>query len=233
MLSRTCILKFKSLGATIVAIVYYPSCRFKEFLPEISPHIEAYMRERYDAVIAGCCRPNHAPLSSRDAAVTICNTCRAIVFEDSPANVKSIWELIASDGAFHFPSFAGERMALQDCWRSQGCHAQQDAVREILRMMNIDIAELPKRRDRADYCGVTLLAPLPAENACFAPKRFCIDGKDTFIPMAPDEQRRAMVRHCDGIAEEKVVCYCVPCTKGILLGGKTAIHLAELVFKMR
>ena len=185
MLSRTCILKFKSLGATIVAIVYYPSCRFKEFLPEISPHIEAYMRERYDAVIAGCCRPNHAPLSSRDTAVTRWNTCRAIVFEDSPANV------------------------------------------------NIDIAELPKRRDRADYCGVTLLAPLPAENACFAPKRFCIDGKDTFIPMAPDEQRRAMVRHCDGIAEEKVVCYCVPCTKGILLGGKTAIHLAELVFKMR
>ena len=191
------------------------------------------MRERYDAVIADCCRPNHVALSSHDTAVTICNTCQAIVFEDSPASVKSIWELVASDGAFRFPSFSGERMALQDCWRSRGCHAQQDAVREILRMMNIDIAELPKKRDWADFCGTTLLAPLPAENARFAPKRFSIDGKDAFIPMAPDEQRRAMVRYCDGIAEGKVVCYCVPCTKGILLGGKAATHIAEPVFKVR
>lgn len=213
-----------------MAIVYYPSCRFKEFLPKTNLLIESYMQEKYDAVIAGCCRPHHPALSNQDIAVTICNTCQAIALEDSPAKVKSVWELVAADASFTFRHYNGRRMALQDCWRSRGCHGEHDAVREILKRMEVTFVDLQKNRDEADFCGTTLLAPLPEQSARFAPRRFIEGGAGYFVPKNQSEQYLAMVEHCRSIAEAEVVCYCVPCTKGIQLGGKTAFHLAELVF---
>ena len=212
-----------------MAYVYIPSCKFTEFSPKASELLVRYMRGRYEAAVMGCCRSGHRNLERSDIAVTVCNTCQAIAAEDSPARVMSIFELIASDKEFPLPDMKGETMALQDCWRSCGCLAQHDAVRTILKRMDVDVVELPQNRDQSRFCGTTLLVGQPPENAQLAPKRFGTDAAGMFTPCAPDEQRRRMREHCAKIGPEKVVCYCVPCTKGIRLGGKHGIHLAELV----
>lgn len=36
--------------------------------------------------------------------------------------------------------------------------------------------------------------------------------------------------HCAQIQTEKVVCYCKFCTDGINMGGKTGLHMLELLF---
>ena len=210
--------------------VYYPSCKFTEFSPKASELLVRYMHERYGARIAGCCRPGHKDLCAGDIAVTVCNTCQAIVMEDSPAQSKSVWELIAQDDAFPLPDLHGTRMALQDCWRSRGCTSQQDAVRAVLVRMHVEIVELPDARDASRFCGTTLLASQPQENIELVPRRFGMAPAGLFAPHTPEEQRSAMREHCAGIETDAVVCYCVPCTKGIRLGGKHGIHLAELVF---
>lgn len=213
-----------------MAYVYFPSCKFMEFAPQTGERVTNYMREHFDAVVAGCCRPEHHKLTVDDIAVTICNTCQAIVAEDSPARVMSVWELVAADSGFSLPDAHGERMALQDCWRSRGCAGQQDAVRTVLHRMNVDVVELDDARDASTFCGTTLLAPLPPENARFAPRQLGAHTPGLYMSCSPDEQRRLMEERCADIPVERVVCYCVPCTKGIRLGGKSAIHLAELVF---
>ena len=36
--------------------------------------------------------------------------------------------------------------------------------------------------------------------------------------------------HCAQIETDKAVCYCKFCTDGINMGGKTGVHLLELLF---
>lgn len=214
-----------------MAYVYVPSCKFTEFSSRASAWLCDYMRDRYDAVVMGCCRPGHAKLGASDIAVTVCNTCYAIIDEDSPAKTLSVFELLAGDAALELPNFHGERMAIQDCWRSRGRHAQQEAVRELMRRMNVDVVELHENRDKSRFCGTTLLAPQPEENRRFAPCRLGAeaDAAGFFEPCAEEEQTRLMREHAQAIGPEKIVCYCVPCTKGIRRGGKHGIHLAEMI----
>lgn len=214
-----------------MSTVYFPSCKFTEFSPESSRKITAYLARRYGMQIEGCCRPNHTKLTPEDRAYCVCNTCAAICEESSPADVHSIWELLQNDEEFPWPDYHGRTMALQDCWRCHDKPAEQDAVRVVLRKMNIHYIELAENREKNRFCGTSLYIPLHPENARFAPKRFVENGSGFFVPTSPEEQKKLMEAHCASIPCDEVVCYCVPCTKGIRLGGKTAHHLMDLALK--
>ena len=74
-----------------------------------------------------------------------------------------------------------------------------------------------------------LYSPLPEANGKFAPRRFIEDAEGLFIPHTEEEKKELMRQHCASITTDKVICYCVPCTKGIQLGGKQGIHLLDLI----
>lgn len=168
-------------------------------------------------------------MTENDVAVVICNTCQAICLEDSEARVMSIWELLQDDDEFPFPDFAGEHITLQDCWRARDRTAQHNAVRAIMRRMNIHIVELEENRGATRFCGTSLYEALPEANGKFAPKRFIEEAGGMFTPHSKTGQKRLMVEHCEKIETEKVACYCVPCTKGIRIGGKHGMHLADML----
>ncbi len=212
-----------------MAVIYYPSCKFTAFSPDTSSNISEYLAKRYGMIIEGCCRPNHLKMTKEDTAVCICNTCSAICSEDSNATVKSIWEILQDDDEFPFPDLHHEKMTLQDCWRCYDSRAEQDAVRKILKKMNVDIVELEENYEKTRFCGTSVHIPLVKENGMYAPKRFIEDAEGMFIPKTSEEQKELMVKHCELITTDKVVCYCVPCTKGIRIGGKQGIHLMDLM----
>lgn len=215
-----------------MAFYYYPSCKFTAALPEVSKAASSMVEERYGMTVMGCCRPNHLTMTAEDTAVTICNTCSAICEEDSPAQVTSIWEVIDRDPDFPFPDYHGEVMTLQDCWRCHDRRAEQEAVRSLLRKMNIQIVELPENFEKTRFCGITLHIPLPKSNGDLAPKRFIELADGMFVPKSPEEQERLMKAHCAAITTNKVVCYCTSCRAGILKGGKEAPHLMALLLGM-
>lgn len=215
-----------------MSYIYYPSCKFTNFSPESSKMISEYLAQKHGMVIEGCCRPNHRKMTVNDTSVCVCNTCAQICREDSDAQVISLWEFLLRATDIKFPDMKHEKITLQDCWRCYDQRNTQNAVREILYKMNVEVIEMAENFEKTKFCGTTLYQPVPKENAEFAPKRFVEEaGKQNFfIAKTPDEQKQLMQEHCAQITTEKVVCYCVPCTQGICLGGKRGIHLLDMIF---
>ncbi len=234
--------------------VYVASCIFTEIYPQLSIRIQEYIKERFDMRITRCCLPNykvqefenrmpewmrprwkdlptHQEFVQEDTAICICPNCIAFLQEaEKPISCLSLWELILSDKEFPFPNYAHEKMTIQDCWRSRDNRFEQDAVRALLTNMNVDTLELPDNYEKTQFCGTTLYQRAPKRNQVLAPVRYGINAQGKFLPHTEEEISGLMQEHCSGIVTDKVVAYCHACVKGLALGGKTAIHLAELLF---
>lgn len=77
---------------------------------------------------------------------------------------------------------------MQDCWRFKENCAEQDAVRELMRRMNINIVELAENHERTQFCGYSIYQPQPPRNAKLAPKRFVDGAKGLFKEHTEEEK---------------------------------------------
>lgn len=233
---------------------YIASCVFTREEPELSVKIQDYLQQRLDMQIIRCCvrsyrveeftaempdwlqqrwrdTPHYQEFSSDATMVYVCHNCAAIFQETRPEiRQLSLWELILSDQEFVFPDYAHEKMTLQDCWRAHDNRAEQDAVRALMRKMNIDIVEQDENFDKTQFCGISLYEPSPARNLKLAPRRFVEHASGKFIPHTKEAQIDLMQKHGQKITTEKVVAYCHYCVKGLKLGRKQARHIANLLF---
>lgn len=211
--------------------IFFPSCKITQAYPQASKQLKAYLKRRFAIEPIGCCRSNYALLSADDTAVVVCNNCAAMIEESSRAErLEFVWELIDQDGKFIFPDYHGEAMTVQDCWKVVEKRPVQEAVRSLLRKMNIAVVEQPENYAKTRFCGVSLLTPCLAGNAKLAPKRYVENGAAMFTPCSATEQTVKMREHCAAITTETVVCYCGSCLMGIERGGKRGRHLLELLF---
>ena len=115
-------------------------------------------------------------------------------------------------------------------WRQYDNRAEQDAVRELLRRMNIEVVEMAENREHTRFCGTSLYRPAPPRNLKMAPKRFVEDAEGMFVPYTEEEQMQLMKEHCRQYQTEHVVAYCHYCTEGLRLAGQPHYHIAELLF---
>ena len=210
--------------------VYFPSCKYTAHSPESSQKIQKYLSERHEISMTGCCGPNHGNLTEKDTAVYICCTCGAFLEEDAP-QVKSVsvWEILQDDADFPWPDYHGEKMTVQDCWRVYDNRPQQDAVRSVLKRMHIDVVDIADCFDKTNFCGVSLLTPVPQRSLEFAPVRFGENAKNKFLPHTEEEQKKMMEKHCKQFVTDKVICYCIACLGGLKLGNAHALHLMDLL----
>lgn len=214
-----------------MSMIYFPSCKFTAKHPIISGKIVHYLKEKCAAQAVGCCRTDLNKITDNDTVIYICNTCAAFAVESTQAqNVVSLWELMLEDNSFVYPDHSGKVITLQDCWRVYDNLAQQEAVRAILRKMNITVIEQQDHHDKTKFCGYSLYEPMPADYHQLAPKRLVKDAQGMFVAHSTEDKERLMKEHCSSITTKDVVCYCMGCSRGIELGGKHAVHLAELVF---
>jgi hypothetical protein len=89
-------------------------------------------------IIAGCCRSEYSKLSPEDTAIVICNTCFACCKKlSNVGNIIYVWEIIDGDNKFSFPSYNGEKITMQDCWRTIGRNDIHNAVRSLLKKMDL------------------------------------------------------------------------------------------------
>ena len=234
---------------------YIASCVFTTKYPELSKTIQRYIHDRYQMPIVRCCVPKYdlqrfreqmpadyrdkwesipdcADFQPGDTVYSLCHNCSAILEESKPGvNIRSIWELILSDEDFVYPDYHGLTVAVQDCWRAKDRRAEQDAVRQLLQKMNLDVRELPENRMDTDFCGVSVYRPSPKRNLDMAPRRFVENAAGKFIPHTKEEQLARMQDYCKRLPTEKVVAYCHYCVEGLELGGADGKHLASLLFE--
>ena len=218
-----------------MARVFLSSCKNKAFYPEASAKLKDYLIDGgYIDEYAGCCKPGgpkHRDLEPGADAIVLCHTCHAIVEEHEPvATVTPVFDIILNDPAFPFPDYGGEAITVQDCWRARGRHDIHDAVRALLRKMNMEPVELEENRDESRFCGLTLLNKLPAQMAELAPKRYGSLEPGLFEPRPLDEQMRMMQEQVSRIATPRVVSYCFACDGGLQRGGADSVALLDLLF---
>lgn len=213
---------------------FFPGCKIKARYPEASEKLrEAVIEHGFADEVAGCCRVNHQKLDSGDTAVCACNNCMAMIDEDAKSEtLDNVWVLIDNEPSFQFPDYGGKVVAVQDCGRAYDRSDVQDAVRSILRKMNLKVLECDDAREKSRYCGASFLMEAPKQDAGFAPMRYVKDAevRGVFQPHSKDEQVELLKRHASAIPCEDVVCYCTACDAGLETGGKHPVNLIELVF---
>ena len=176
--------------------------------------------------------PQSCALTADDAIWSLCPNCMNIAAEWRGAEVHSLWELIDADVDFPLKDYHGLHVTLQDCWRMREYTPTHDAVRSLLRKMNITWEEIPSNRDRADFCGKTLYRPQVDRNPRLAPKHYRDGAVGLFVPHTEEEQEHLMHEHCAQYGTDTVICYCHYCLDGLKAGMGTAnaYHIADLIF---
>ena len=58
-----------------MTVFYLPSCNFKAAHPDVSPKIQAYLRNKPDTEICGCCRVSQSKFHEGDTVLTNCVSC--------------------------------------------------------------------------------------------------------------------------------------------------------------
>ena len=211
--------------------IFLPACKIKKKFSYASKQLEDYLKEQVNLETVGCCKVFCGKSGSEDHAIVICNNCAAIIEESSKvSSVEFVWEIIDRDPDFVFPDYHGERMSIQDCWRAYEKRNVQDAIRSILQKMNIEVVELKEHHQNTKFCGADLLESCTEIEKKFAPRRYVEEGADRYHPIPKEEEDNWLKNYCRQIQTEKTVCYCMSCLNGIKRGGKTAVHLIELLF---
>ncbi len=213
-----------------MSTVYFPGCKITTHTRENSRKIQRYLIEKHGMRKTGCCNTQMDKLAEGDTAVYACPTCGAFLEEYRPRNPSiSIWEILENDDTFPWPDYGGEKMSIQDCWRSFDKRSLQTAVRHILKRMNAGTVEIEKNFDKTDFCGISLMKSQSPRYARFAPVRFINRAGDKFIVQTEEEKQKRMIEHARQFTTGKVVCYCTGCLEGLQLGGVHALHLMDLI----
>lgn len=213
--------------------VYLPSCRFTGYSTDTSTRVITYLLENHNVKVLGCCTTDYDQPGPEDRLIYICNTCAHVGRESSNAGqIVSIWEIIDQDENFTLPDYKGEKMAIQDCWRSRENRKVQYAIRSILEKMNIDYEEMEENYQNTNFCGTSLYKKVPEKYYKLAPKKLSKIEED-YENLGPDQIHEKMQDHVSNVQADKIITHCVTCTQGLEMTDKTPIHLMDLIMAQR
>lgn len=153
-----------------------------------------------------CC--HHEPNLPQGA--TIINNCAGCdrrfrsLYEG--INTISLWEILDSIPELELPRYEGLTVSIHDSCSFRQKPQVHQAVRNLLRKMNIEIVESEFSGTKSVCCGDNLYSKVPLEDI----KEF--------------QKKRAAQMPC-----QDVVVYCVSCIKSMTVGGKTAHHMVDLI----
>lgn len=188
---------------------FAPGCALMLYKPELSKKLHDFLNQSVGnmSLHLTCCR-NKPDLKEKANIINICPGCNKRFKNDySKTTTKSLWEIISESEDFPFPDYAGKTMTILDACPTRNEEKIHDAIRLLLRKMNINLVEPEKTRIKGTCCGDTFYEVLPV----------------------PKVKERMKIR-TDEMPVYDVVVYCVSCTKSVFIGGKQPHYLVDLLF---
>lgn len=210
-------------------LYYLPGCDVNKNHPIAGKKIQHYMKEK-EAQFVRCCRDKKLSLKQDDEVIINCTLCDLVLRETHPYTKRiSLYEYVLMDNEFPWVDHHGEAIVIQDCWRTREDFLLQRAVRECLKKMNFKIIEMSENHEKTKYCGVWLYNEPAKDCIDIAPKTMNKIIENDMTLLSPQEQELRMKRWCEQYPINQIAVYCNGCESGIKLGGKTVIHMIELL----
>lgn len=188
--------------------VYSPGCALMIYQPQRGRKILELLNNEFGAISEHltCCR--HEP--DLPPGTQIINTCAGCDKRFSTLyqgiTTISLWELLAESKKFPFPDYRGCDMTILDACPTRKKSAVHDAIRMLLKRMNINLIEPEKTRDKGACCG------------------------DSFYGKVPSEKlKKQMIKRAAEMPCRDVVVYCVSCCNSMFIGGKQPRYLVDLL----
>ncbi|MDF2673681.1 MAG: hypothetical protein K0R09_1946 [Clostridiales bacterium] len=189
--------------------VFAPGCALMLYKPELGKKLLEFLNRDLGNIdeLLTCCR--HEP--NLDKGTQIINTCPGCDrrYRELYASVStiSLWEILADSETFLFPDYKGIDMTIIDACPTRNQERVHNAVRILIKKMNINLIEPEKTRTNGTCCG------------------------DSFYGFIPVEQvKDKMKKRASEMPVNDVVVYCVSCSKSMHIGGKKPRYMIDLLF---
>ncbi len=189
--------------------LFAPGCALMLYKPRHAERLQRMLSEKLGGVdlFLTCCR-HVPPLPAGAQVINVCPGCdRRYRKNYADASTISLWEVLAADALFPLPDYAGREMTIIDACPTRGRPGVHDAVRTLLRAMNVRLVEPDKTRERSTCCGDDLWGSAPTEKVV-----------------------RQMKKKASEMPVDDVVVYCVSCSEAMFVGGRRPRHLVDLLF---
>jgi Fe-S oxidoreductase len=189
--------------------VFAPGCGLTLYKPHLAERLhKALMRSAGPMpAFSTCCR-HVPPLEAGTEVVNVCPGCDRRYRENYPdSSTVSAWELLALGSDFPFPDYQGIEMAVLDACPTRTETRVHDAVRELLRRMNVRVVEPQLTRTKGACCGDSLWGNASVEKV-----------------------KAQMKKRASQMPAADVAVYCVSCAKSMFIGGRRPRYLVDLLF---
>lgn len=189
--------------------VFAPGCALLIYKPELVEKMMVLLRDEFAGIEehTTCCR--HEPkLADGTRIINTCAGCDRRYRElYEGITTVSFWELLAASESFPFPDYKQRKMSILDACPTRDQERVHQAIRSLLKKMNIDLVEPDKTGTRATCCGDSFYGELPVEQV-----------------------KEQMQKRAEEMPAADVVVYCVSCIKAMHIGGKQPRYMVDLLF---
>lgn len=189
--------------------VFAPGCALYLYKPQLAARMFELLQGEFPQLAehSTCCR--HQPkLTAGSQIINVCAGCDRRYRELYPGiSTISFWELLAKSETFPFPDYQGRPMAILDACPTRDQQRVHQAIRSLLRRMNIALVEPEHTGTRSTCCGDSYFGVLPV-----------------------DQVKAQMAKRAAEMPAKEVVVYCVSCIKAMHIGGKCPRYLPDLLF---
>jgi len=180
------------------------------YKPELAERLHLFLEKNLGSMDRWmrCCRKD-PDFAAKTEVINICPGCDKRFRTDYPSSSTiSLWEILAATDFFPFPDYGGEVMTIIDACPTRDQPRVHDAIRALLRKMNITVKEPKHTRTKGKCCGDTFWGELPVEDV-----------------------KKQMRKRAAEMPVDDVVVYCVSCSKSMFVGGKSPRYIIDLLFE--
>lgn len=185
-----------------------PGCAMELHNPNLSPAILALLNQHFGTVkLHSLCCQHDPQLPPGSTIINNCAGCDRRFRNDYPTiQTISLWEVLDSIPQLPLPNHSGRTLSVHDSCSYRERPSEQQALRNILRKMQIQIVESAASGAQAVCCGDSAYGKVPLET------------------LHALQRKRANQMPCTCVAVQ-----CVTCIKSMAIGGKTPCYVPELV----